>query len=84
MISEVFYVEDFIPNYLLNILISWAVEAPTKKHDYNDIAIEFLQLSGEDQNIAIAFAELNELPIPLTIASYANLTRSQRLSLSIA
>ena len=61
MISEVFYVEDFIPNHLLNILISWAVKAPTKKHDYNDIAIEFLQLSSEDQNIAIAFAELNEL-----------------------
>jgi prolyl 4-hydroxylase len=61
MISEVFYVEDFIPNHLLDTLISWAIVAPTKKDSYNHNAIEFLQLSGEEQNIAAAFAELNEL-----------------------
>ena len=61
MIREFFYVEDFIPNHLLNILISWAVEAPTKKYDYNDIDIEFIQLAEQDNNIATAFLELNKL-----------------------
>ena len=61
MIREFFYVEDFIPNHLLNILISWAVKAPTKKDDYNDIDIEFIQLAEQDHNIATAFLELNKL-----------------------
>ena len=61
MIREFFYVEDFIPNHLLNILISWAVEAPTKKDNYNDIDIELIQLAEQDSNIATAFLELNKL-----------------------
>ena len=58
MIREFFYIEDFIPNHLLNTLISWAVDAPRKKHGSDPT--EFVQPSTEDKPIN-AFLELTEL-----------------------
>lgn len=58
MIREFFYIEDFIPNHLLDTLMSWAVDAPRKKDGHN--AIEFVQPFIRD-NTVNAFLELTEL-----------------------
>ena len=60
MISQIFYIQDFIEKNDLNFLIEWTKRATPIKDEYGNSPFSFLQTSSDESDIHNIFLKINQ------------------------